>query len=105
MAAQSLYRTLMLWLTKSTVRPPCTLAHLPEARLLELGVADREHLVDDEDFRLDVGRDREGQPHVHPAAVPLHRRVEELLHLGEGDDLVELASISARLMPRIAPLR
>ena len=34
--------------------------------------------------------DREGQSHIHPAAVMLDRRVEKLLHSGEGDDLVEL---------------
>ncbi len=33
----------------------------------------------------------EGEPHVHAAAVALHRRVEELLDLAEGDDLVEAA--------------
>ena len=43
-----------------------------------------------EDLRLQVGRHRERQPHVHAAAVALDRRVEELLHLGEGHDLVEL---------------
>ena len=66
------------------------LAHLPEALLLELGVADRQHLVHDQDFRLQVRRHRERQPDVHPAGVPLDRRVEELADLGELDDLVEL---------------
>ena len=36
-------------------------------------------------------RDREGQPHIHAAAVALDRRVEKLFDLGEGDDLVEFA--------------
>ena len=36
-------------------------------------------------------RHGERQPHVHPARVALHRRVEEPLDLGERDDLVELA--------------
>ena len=79
--------------------------HLAEALLLELGVADGEHLVDDQDLRLEVRGDGEGQAHVHAAGVALDRRVEELLDLGEGDDLVELRSISRRFMPRIAPLR
>ena len=34
-------------------------------------------------------RDREGEPHIHARREPLDRRVEKLLHLGEGDDLVE----------------
>ena len=66
------------------------LAHLAEALLLEVGVADRQHLVDDQDLRLQVRGDREGQPNVHAAAVALDRRVEEALDLGERDDLVEL---------------
>ena len=97
----------MLWLTNSTVRPPLGhVAHLAEALLLELGVADRQHLVDDQDFRLQVRGHGERQPHVHAAGIVLDRRVEELLDLGEGDDLVELAVGSRRgVMPRIAPLR
>ena len=83
----------MLWLTNSTVRPPrLTSSILPEALLLELRVADGEHFVDDQDLRLEVRRDRERQPHVHAGGVALDRRVEELLDLGERDDLVELAA-------------
>ena len=44
-----------------------------------------------QDLRLEVRRDGEREPHVHAARVALDRRVEELLDLGEGDDLVELA--------------
>src|SRR5438309_1826477 len=36
-------------------------------------------------------RHRERQAHVHAARVPLDRGINELLHLGEGYDLVELA--------------
>ena len=66
-------------------------AHLAQALLLERRVADRQHLVHQQDLRLQVRGDGEGQPHVHAARVALDRRVEELLDLGEGDDLVELA--------------
>ena len=59
-----------------------------------------------QDLGLEMGGDRERQPHVHAAAVALDRRVEELLDLGEVDDLVELPVDLARgVMPRIAPLR
>ena len=67
------------------------LLHLPEALALEGDVADREHLVDEQDLRVEVRRDGEGQAHVHAARVALDRRVEELVDLGELDDLVELA--------------
>ena len=72
------------------------LLHLAEALALELAVADREHFVDDQDLRLEVRRDGEREPHVHAAAVVLHRRVEEALDLGERDDLVELRRDLAR---------
>ena len=64
--------------------------HLPEALLLELGVADGQHLVDDQDFGIEIRRDCECQPHVHAAAVALDRSVEKLLDPREIDDLVEL---------------
>src|SRR5260370_26479695 len=67
------------------------LLDLAEAPLLELGVAHGEHLVDEKDLRLEVGRDRETEPGLHAARVPLDRRVEETLDTGERDDLVESA--------------
>ncbi|MEZ5320834.1 MAG: hypothetical protein R2698_01900 [Microthrixaceae bacterium] len=68
------------------------LVEVVEALALELLVADRDHLVDDEDLGLHVHRHREAQPHVHAAGVHLDRRVDELLDLvaRERDDLVEL---------------
>ena len=66
-------------------------AHLAQAFLLELGVAHRQHFVHDQDLGVQVGGHGEGQAHVHAAGVALDRRVDELLHLGEGHDLVELA--------------
>ena len=65
------------------------LLHPAEAAPLELGVADREHLVDEQDLRLQVRRDGEREPHVHPARVALDGRVHEALDPGELDDLVE----------------
>ena len=68
----------MLWETKSTVRPELpNVLHATEAPPLELGVADGEHLVDEQDLGLEVRGDRERESHVHPARVALHRRVEE----------------------------
>jgi hypothetical protein len=66
-------------------------AHLAEAFGLKCRVADGEHLVDEQDFRLEVCGDGEGEAEVHAARVPLHRRVDEPLDLGERHDLVELA--------------
>ncbi len=62
---------------------------LLEALLLERGVADRQHLVDQQHVGVDLDRDREGEPHRHPRRVVLELEVEELLELGERDDVVE----------------
>ena len=70
---------------------------LVEALLLEVGVADRQHLVDQQDLRVDLDRDREREPHEHPRRVVLQPQVEELLELGEVDDRVEaLAHLATR---------
>ena len=87
----------MLWLTNSTVRPSVATSDMrPRHRFWNSRIADGEHLVDDQDLRLQVRRHGEREPHVHPERVPLHRRVEVLLDLGERDDLVELPSYLGR---------
>ena len=70
------------------------------ALLAEALVADREHLVDQDD-RLVEGRDhREAEPHLHAAGEVPERRVEEVADLGEVDDLVEpLGDLLAWLRP------
>src|SRR5207302_881400 len=59
------------------------LAHFSETLPLERNVADCQDLVDDEDVRLEVCSDREGEADVHTARIALHRRVDELLDLRE----------------------
>ena len=66
-------------------------AHLPETLLLECEVPDGEHLVDEQDLRLQMRGDREREPDLHTARVALDRRVEEVVDLGKRDDLVEAA--------------
>ena len=67
------------------------LAHLADALALEARVPDGQHLVDEEDLRLQVSRDGEREPHGHSRRVPLHGRVEESRDLGKRDDFVEPA--------------
>ena len=50
-----------------------------EALLLERRIADREHLVDQQDVRVDLDRDRERQSDLHPGGVVLELEVLELL--------------------------
>ena len=65
------------------------LVHAVEALALERLVADREHLVDEQHVGVDVDGDREAEAHVHARRVVLHLLVDELLELGELDDVVE----------------
>ena len=67
-----------------------------EALLLEGGVADGQHLVDQQDVGVDLDHHREGQAHVHARRVVLELEVHELLELGELDDLVEARARLAR---------
>ena len=68
---------------------PPELGHLLEALRAEARVADGEHLVDDDDVRLDVCGDGEREAQVHPPRVALERRVQKALEPREVDDLVE----------------
>ena len=72
------------------------LAHPLDALVLERGVADAQHLVDEQDVGIEVGGDREAEPRVHAGRVALDLGVDELADAGELDDLVELAARSRR---------
>ena len=63
--------------------------HAIDAALLEPGVADGEHLVDEQHVGLEEGRDAEAEPHLHAARVELDLAVDGVLELGELDDVVE----------------
>ena len=60
--------------------------HRLDAPLLEVGVADGEDLVEQQDVRIEVRRDRKAQPHVHARRVVLDRHVDEVLEPGVLDD-------------------
>src|ERR1700704_1028899 len=66
--------------------------HLSHTLFLKLGVADSKDFIDQQNFRIEMGRDGKGEPHVHAARVSFHRRIEKLLDLGEGDNVVEFSA-------------
>jgi hypothetical protein len=72
-------------------RPPCAAQsrELVEALLLERGVADREHLVDEEDLGIDLDSSSERETDVHTGGVVLELEIDELLELGEREDVIE----------------
>jgi hypothetical protein len=78
---------------------------LPRHFFWKAGVADGEDFVDDEDFRLEVGGDGEGEADVHAAGVALDGGVEEFSTSAKATISSNLRVISARVMPRMAPLR
>ena len=81
----------MLWLTKSIVRPLLRhVAHPAEARRWNSAspTASTSSTIRISGSR--IRRDGEREPHVHPARVALHGRVDEPLYAGELDDVVEL---------------
>ena len=69
--------------------PPLELGELVEALVRERLVADRQHLVHQQDVGVHVDRDREPEAHVHAGRVRLDGRVDEVRQFGELDDLVE----------------
>ena len=80
------------------------LGELVEALVREALVADGEHFVDQQQVGIDVNGDGKPQPHVHAGRVGLDRRVDEVLELGELDDLVEALVISRFDRPSMMPL-
>ena len=63
------------------------LADAVEALVLEVGIAHRERLVNDQHIRPMRGSDAEGQAHLHAAGVNAHRLVDVVADFGEGFDL------------------
>src|SRR4051794_37456513 len=73
---------------------PAFVPELPdaiEALALEGLIAHRQDLVDDQHIGIDVDGHGETQAGDHPGRVRTNLRIDELLDLGEGDDLVEPA--------------
>ena len=64
-------------------------AHVGGAFALEGHVADREDLVDQQDVGVHVRGDRVRETRLHPGAIGLHRRVDEVAELREIDGRVE----------------
>ena len=85
--------------------PLLELEDLAEAPALELLVADREHLVEEQDIRLEMGGDREAEPHVHSRRVRAHGAVDEALELRERDDLVHPLADERPLQAQDGPVQ
>jgi hypothetical protein len=66
---------------KNGLPGPPELFHPGVALHLKAFVADRQRLVHEQDVRLDVGRDRKGEPRRHAGRIRANRRIDELLEL------------------------
>ena len=67
-------------------------AHLAKAFVLKRLVTDGQHLVHDQNLRIEVGRHAEGQPHAHPRGVAFDWRVEKFLDFRKCHDFVEFSA-------------
>lgn len=67
------------------------LAHFAEAFFLEVYIAHRQDLINEENFWFEVGGDGKGQADVHAGGVVLDGSVDKFFEFGEGDDFVEFA--------------
>src|SRR5438034_554526 len=65
------------------------LAHFVKTFLLEIGIADGQHLVNNQDLRIEMRCHREGKPHIHAAGVSFYSRLEESLYSREGHDFIK----------------
>src|SRR5580658_6331721 len=66
-------------------------SHFTQTFLLELQVADGEHLINQQNFRFQMRGDGKRQAHLHAAAVMFERSVKKAFNFSEGDDLVKFA--------------
>src|SRR5947209_5821262 len=72
---------------RNTLFPqPFNFRHTP---LLESGIANRESLVDNQDFGIHGNSNRERETHVHAAGIRLYGIVEEVSNIGKSRDIVE----------------
>ena len=77
----------MSWVTRTMPLAAFTSSITRVLRLLpELGVARGKHLVEQQDVRVDRGRDREPEPRAHARRVRLDRRIDELAEVRVLDD-------------------
>ena len=66
-------------------------AHLAQAFLLEIDVANGEHLVHQKNLRFEMGGDGKGEADVHTGGIMLHGCVDEFFELGESNDFIKFA--------------
>src|SRR4051794_22002772 len=67
------------------------IAHLAEAFLLKGGVTHREHLVYNQNLRLQMGRYGKSKAHVHATGIALDGRIKEVLNFAKCNDFIHLA--------------
>src|SRR4051812_5716094 len=64
--------------------------HFSEAFILKFSVANSKHLVDDQNFRFQMGCNGKGQPDVHPGGISFYRRINISCNTSKLNDRVEL---------------
>src|SRR5690606_1098337 len=65
--------------------------HLAQTSPLELSIADGQYLVDDQQFRFQMGCDGKCQADLHARGIAFYRRVKKLFDTRKINNFVELA--------------
>ena len=63
------------------------LVHAFHAFALKCHVANRQGFIDNQDIGAHHGGDGKGQPHIHARGIGLDRAIDEIVQLGELDDV------------------
>ena len=58
-----------------------------DAFMFEIGIADRERFIDNQNIRSLRGRDAESQPHDHSARIGAQRHIDVVADFGKRFDL------------------
>src|SRR5262245_10665875 len=67
----------------------CDVLHPSDAFFLKSCIADRKHLIQDQDLRLQMSRDCECETQVHALGISLDRSVKKLIDLCKRDDFIQ----------------
>src|SRR6185503_2984088 len=65
------------------------IAHFPQTLFLEFSIANRQNLVDYQNLRFQMCRDRKSKPHIHARRISFYRRIDITLNPDEIHYLIE----------------
>src|SRR5262245_49784574 len=67
----------------------CHISHLAETFLLKFCIADGEHFIHDQYFRLEMCRDCKSEPQIHAGGISFDGRINKLTDFREINNFIE----------------